>query len=215
MAYIYIIKNDINNKVYIGKTIWDINKRFKEHCRDSEKRKNEKRPLYNAMNKYGIEHFYIELIEECPTEEASQKEQFWIKYFNSFKNGYNATLGGDGKSYLNKNEIIEYYKKYQNISLISKMLNIYPHSISRILKENNIKIKSNQKISQEKTGKKVEQWTLDNKFVRTFNSSLEAAKFLNKITSTSKGASSHISDVCKGKRKTAYGFKWNFLDKNE
>jgi len=215
MAYIYIIKNDINNKVYIGKTIWDINKRFKEHCRDSEKRKNEKRPLYNAMNKYGIEHFYIELIEECPTEEASQKEQFWIKYFNSFKNGYNATLGGDGKSYLNKNEIIEYYKKYQNISLISKMLNIDPHSISRILKENNIKIKSNQKISQEKTGKKVEQWTLDNKFVRTFNSSLEAAKFLNKITSTSKGASSHISDVCKGKRKTAYGFKWNFLDKNE
>jgi len=158
MAYIYIIKNDINNKVYIGKTIWDINKRFKEHCRDSEKRKNEKRPLYNAMNKYGIEHFYIELIEECPTEEASQKEQFWIKYFNSFKNGYNATLGGDGKSYLNKNEIIEYYKKYQNISLISKMLNIDPHSISRILKENNIKIKSNQKISQEKTGKKVEQW---------------------------------------------------------
>lgn len=57
MAYIYIIKNDINNKVYIGKTRLSIQQRFKEHIWDSRRKRCEKRPLYNAMNKYGLEHF--------------------------------------------------------------------------------------------------------------------------------------------------------------
>ena len=39
MAYIYVIKNDINNKVYIGKTNFSIEKRFKEHLKDCTKRK--------------------------------------------------------------------------------------------------------------------------------------------------------------------------------
>ena len=59
MAYIYKITNDINGKIYIGKTYNSIEKRFKEHCKDRLKRKCEQRPLYSAMNKYGIEHFYI------------------------------------------------------------------------------------------------------------------------------------------------------------
>ena len=45
MAYIYKIINDINNKVYIGKTAFDIEKRFKEHCQDRTKRELENRPL--------------------------------------------------------------------------------------------------------------------------------------------------------------------------
>ena len=97
MAYIYKIVNDINNKVYIGKTEFSIEKRFKEHCRDSKK-EHQNRPLYNAMNKYGIEHFKIELIEECNNPE--EREIYWIQHFDSYKNGYNATLGGDGKNIL-------------------------------------------------------------------------------------------------------------------
>ena len=41
MAYIYKIVNDINNKIYIGKTECSIKKRFKEHCRDAFKNQNE------------------------------------------------------------------------------------------------------------------------------------------------------------------------------
>ena len=63
---IYCISNDINNKCYIGKTTYPIiEQRFKEHCVDSRKPNKEKRPLYSAMNKYGIEHFSIKLLEEC------------------------------------------------------------------------------------------------------------------------------------------------------
>ena len=66
MPYIYKITNDINNKIYIGKTLHAIEHRFKEHCKDSKKRQNEKRPLYSAMNKYGIEHFHISILVLFP-----------------------------------------------------------------------------------------------------------------------------------------------------
>ena len=45
MAYIYQIINDINQKIYVGKTEFSIEKRFKEHCQDAFKGRNEKRPL--------------------------------------------------------------------------------------------------------------------------------------------------------------------------
>ena len=107
---IYKIYNDINDKLYIGKTVSSIEKRFQEHCDDSKKGRCEKRPLYNAMNKYGIEHFFIELIEECDLKELSEKEIYWIGYYNSYKNGYNATLGGDGKILYDYDLIVQLYQ---------------------------------------------------------------------------------------------------------
>ena len=93
MSYIYKITNTINGKIYIGKTNRTVEERFKEHCRKSERERSEQRPLYNAMNKYGIKNFIIEQIEECPYDIASEREKYWIEYYGSFKYGYNATLG--------------------------------------------------------------------------------------------------------------------------
>ena len=74
MGYIYKISNDINDKVYIGKTCETVNSRFKEHLRDYKKDTEENRPLYRAMNKYGIEHFSIEQIDECPDSQLVGRE---------------------------------------------------------------------------------------------------------------------------------------------
>ena len=63
MPYIYKITNNINGKVYIGKTNYTIEKRWKEHCHDYKKLSFQKRPLYRAMAKYGPENFSIEEIE--------------------------------------------------------------------------------------------------------------------------------------------------------
>ena len=88
MAYIYKITNDINGKIYIGKTEFSIEKRFNEHCKDAFKPRKEKRPLYSAIQKYGVEHFHITLIEE--TDNPNEREIYWIEKLQSFKYGYNA-----------------------------------------------------------------------------------------------------------------------------
>lgn len=107
MYYIYKISNTVTNKVYIGQTSNTIECRFKEHLDKSKDSNINHRPLYLAMNKYGKENFYIECLESVSTkEEANIREQFYIKQYNSFKNGYNATIGGDcGSS--NKKQVLQ------------------------------------------------------------------------------------------------------------
>lgn len=96
MGYIYCITNLINGKQYVGKTTYSVTKRFQEHCRDSKKERCEKRPLYDAMNKYGIQNFIVEQIYECDNEELSSYEIQFIDKLDTYSNGYNATKGGDG-----------------------------------------------------------------------------------------------------------------------
>ena len=96
-GFIYKIVNNINDKVYIGKTLSSLENRFLEHKRDSARECEKNRPLYKAMSKYGVDNFSIELIEEVPIEVLSQREIYWIEFYNSYKYGYNATKGGDGK----------------------------------------------------------------------------------------------------------------------
>jgi hypothetical protein len=62
------------------------------------------------MRKYGIEHFYIELIEE--TNNPEEREIYWIEYYKAYKNGYNATRGGDGKYLYDHNAIIAQLKEH-------------------------------------------------------------------------------------------------------
>ena len=72
---IYCITNSINNHKYIGKTLHTIEQRFQEHIQDSKRTTNiSSRPLYNAFNKYGIEHFIIELVEECNCNILSDRD---------------------------------------------------------------------------------------------------------------------------------------------
>ena len=213
MAYIYQITNDINQKIYIGKTEFSIEKRFKEHCSDAFRERNEKRPLYNAMRKYGVEHFHIELIEE--TDNPEEREIYWIEKKQSFKNGYNATIGGDGRKYIDYDLVVKTYQDLQNIKLVAKQLHHDESTISKILKEKNIDIKSSIEWMRENRGKKVGQYDLNDNFIQSFDSRGLASKYLidnHYTTSVAIDAvAGRIGQVCNGKRKTAYGFKWKSL----
>ena len=213
MAYIYQITNDVNQKIYIGKTENSIEKRFKEHCWDASRERNEKRPLYNAMRKYGVEHFHIELIEE--TDNPEEREVYWIEKKQSFKNGYNATIGGDGRKYIDYDLVVKTYQDLQNIKLVAKQLHHDESTISKILKEKNIDIKSSIEWMRENRGKKVGQYDLNDNFIQSFDSRGLASKYLidnHYTTSVAIDAvAGRIGQVCNGKRKTAYGFKWKSL----
>jgi len=93
MYLIYLLKNKINRKIYIGKTN-NLYKRLSAH-------KNDRRSithLTNAIDKYGIDNFECQIIEEnISKEKIKEKEIFYIKEFDSYKsNNYNSTAGGDG-----------------------------------------------------------------------------------------------------------------------
>lgn len=90
--YIYKITNKINGKSYIGQTT-DYKRRFQEH-KSLDYGTEDNKLLYRAFRKYGIENFTFEVIED-KTSCYNQREQYWIKYYDSFKNGYNMTEGGD------------------------------------------------------------------------------------------------------------------------
>ena len=210
MAYIYQITNDINGKIYIGKTERTIEERFKEHCRDYLRRDFEKRPLYRAMKKYGIEHFHIELLEE--TDFPEEQEVFWIEQKRSYKEGYNATFGGDGKHYVDYDLVIAMYLELQNQNEVARRMGISPDTVGVILKNNNIERLTSSESAARATGKVINQYSLNDEYIQSFPSAKAAAESLGKISSTSNGASSHISDVCRGKRKTAYGYKWKFSE---
>lgn len=91
---IYKIENLITHHIYIGQST-NIDTRWRRHKDDVHSGKKDY-PLYRAINKYGIDNFSFEIIEECSKEALDEREQFWIKYYNSYKDGYNQTTGGQG-----------------------------------------------------------------------------------------------------------------------
>lgn len=83
MIGIYKIENKINGKVYIGQSV-DIDRRFREHKRRSEQQ------IDFAIQKYGIDNFNFDIIEECSLSDLNDKEEYWTLYYNSIiPNGYN------------------------------------------------------------------------------------------------------------------------------
>lgn len=92
---IYKIENMLNGKVYIGQSK-NIGRRWTQHKQRSMENgcKEYDYPLYRAFRKYGIDNFDFSILEECSEETLNEREQYWIKYFNSKKNGYNQTDGG-------------------------------------------------------------------------------------------------------------------------
>lgn len=145
MALIYKITNKINGQSYIGKTIRTLQVRYNEHQRDCIEYLNSKKttmPLYNAVGVYGWDNFTIEAIETNISEnEINQKEQYYIKLYDTYYNGYNATEGGDGgrtSSKLNNTIVKQIIDLLSNeniilsISQIAKIFNISPSVVSRI-----------------------------------------------------------------------------------
>ena len=95
MPFIYLVTNTINNKVYVGKTRFDVVFRWKGHRVDAKRRVGF--ALHAAMRKYGEQNFQVSILATCPASKLNTMEKIWIFLLNSIApNGYNLTSGGDG-----------------------------------------------------------------------------------------------------------------------
>ena len=104
---IYKIINLSNGKIYVGQAVSHIlnHKRYRPYghegrfrCHISEAfstKKNQSHYLNNAIRKYGVTNFAVELIECCEISNSDERETYYIKELNSlFPNGYNLKNGG-------------------------------------------------------------------------------------------------------------------------
>lgn len=215
MGFIYRITNDVNGKIYVGKTESpDPFERWKEHLKDYKRQRCEKRPLYEAMNKYGMEHFHFEVIEE--TDDTIERERYWInelRTYIGFKdcNGYNATLGGDGKSYLNldEDEVIQYHiwEASSMIGDTAKHFNVDNNTIKKILQKHNVywmNDKTMKLYMHFRKTKGVMQVDPKSKFVvNKYMSTAEAANDIN-------GCRTNIARACRNEPHYAHGYLWYY-----
>lgn len=96
MGIIYKVENVINGKIYIGKTTKTLEKRKQAHI-NSSKAKRDNYYFHNAIRKHGEEAFEWSIVDCCDSEkDLLMMEQEYIKIFDSYNNGYNLTLGGEG-----------------------------------------------------------------------------------------------------------------------
>ena len=90
---IYKITSKHNGKVYIGQSI-DIYNRWRGHWK--QVKRGDSDYIHNAMRKYGKDDFIFEIIERCPQDIINEREKYWIDFYDSYNNGYNLTIGGEG-----------------------------------------------------------------------------------------------------------------------
>ena len=209
MSLIYKITNIINKKSYIGQTTYSIDKRWKEHIADSKK-KNLNRPLYSAMRKYGVENFVIEVLEEnIPLFLLDRKEIIYIQCFSTYKTGYNATVGGQGRrTTFNEKAMVQFFITNSNVSCAgaAKHFNVDFKTLKNVLIKYNCYERRLNKSYTDNLRKPVDQYTKTGEYITTF---IDARSACLHVTGSTDG-NSHINQCCRKKRKSVYGYIWKW-----
>ena len=92
-----------SGKSYIGKTKFTLEKRWKDHQTMAKFGKNHL--IHKAIRKYGADAFTSTILEEnIPKEDVNERERYWIKFYNTYKKGYNMTEGGEGRAFISESQ---------------------------------------------------------------------------------------------------------------
>lgn len=206
MIGIYKITNRINGRCYIGQSS-DIEYRFAEHKRQYNYQGCAHYHLYKAFRKYGLDNFDFSVIEECEQSLLNEREKFWIKHYDSFKNGYNMTLGGEGTEQIERSDIYKLWDDGLTVSDIAIKIGCSPITVSRIVCSYDGYDKKDSAIRGKLWHRKpVTQYGLDGRQIRNYDSILDASE--------ATGVHGDCISACCNKRlKSAGGYQWSFESK--
>ena len=235
----------MNNKYYIGQSI-DIKRRWTdERCQLNSTEKAWNTHLQSAWKLYGKENFEFKIIEICDADNLDSQEQFWIEFYDSYKNGYNQSLGGGGTrgwkhtdemrkkfSEIQRQQTTEYKRK--QISETSKERwsdPEYRQYMSEVMldwwsnPENKAKKSGENSWSYGKHGKQGKDNPMYGVCRSGINSThhtacvqIETDTYYYTMTDAGQQTGvnrAHIGAVCRGERKTAGGFHWRFATEEE
>ncbi|AGE57865.1 GIY-YIG catalytic domain-containing endonuclease [Paramecium bursaria Chlorella virus NW665.2] len=223
MGFIYMLTSP-SRKSYIGQTICPIHERLAAHQKPS----SNCRAIYNAIKKYGWENFEKDWYE-VPDEDLNKHEELMVEVLGTLSpDGYNLKEGGGAhgrpsketkqkmreakqgeKCYMyGKNHMEETKQKIREAQTGTTRTEEAKQKMSEAHTGKALNDEHKKKISKATLGennhnsKKVYQYDLDGTYVNAFASSGEVARSLNKTDGTL------ISMCARGKRPSAYGFKW-------
>ena len=163
-GFIYKITNTINGKSYIGQTIQNVKERFYQHCATKCSKAVSNMAIHRAIKKYGKSNFTVEVIEEIDSANLNDRERYWIKYYNSYNNGYNSTKGGqDGcKPFkdLDVESIIKEYSTGKSLRTLETIFKVDKQTIKDLLIRHNVELRTTRtyKLSQKDRNKVLEDF---------------------------------------------------------
>ena len=204
---IYRIVNQQNNKVYVGKTTLDVDARWHKHKLNSER--GQKSKLYNAIRCYGQNNFLVETILSTPDMELSNLnqhlnvlERIFIIIFDSYRNGYNMTTGGDGAAGRTHSRLSRQKMSKSHIGKTPWNKNKKCSSISG---ENHwIYGRTHSIESRKKQSTPILQFTINGEYLNSYWG-------INRASEITNIGRSNISACLRGKSNTAGGFIWKYL----
>lgn len=199
---VYIIKNTVNNKIYIGSSSHNINNRITVHKRFLKQNKHENTYLQACYNKYGENTFTFEILELCNKESCIEREQYYLDLYQSYKRDVGYNINEKANSNLGfkfseesklKMSLAKKGKKLTNEHILkSKLARIGQKRTQKTIELQNIK-----------KFKKILQYNLDGTFVKEWNSLKEVEIFFN-----AKGAIGNC--IRRGFNYTSCGYKWKY-----
>lgn len=214
---IYRISNTIDDRIYIGSSN-DINIRFYHHKYELEKNIHANGHLQNFSNKYGIDKLVFEAIEPCDLKLLRIREQWyldnvirWGYDFNIARNVERTNLGlkmSDAQKL--KMSIAKKGKKQSPEHAAKSRLSAVGFKHTQAFKDicsktHKGKIVSNE--TKEKMSKKVNQYTLEGVYIKTWKS-------ISSVKEEGKIVTSHITACCRGKINSIGGFMWRYFEGN-
>ena len=124
MIGIYMYENKTNGKKYIGQSV-NINRRRREHLINPSSSSK----FDNYLAALGEKEFNFSILEECSSDLLDEREQYWIKFYNTIEQGYNLSPGGQTKrgaknvwARLTEPEVLEIIKLLEEHTLNNKQI---------------------------------------------------------------------------------------------
>lgn len=192
---IYIIKNTINGREYIGQSN-DVYHRFSCHRWSLKNGVHENEHLQRAWNKYGENAFTFNLLEEVSVDNLDRRETEIIEERNAFRDGYNMTKGDKGVRGLKAWNLGKHHSE-ETRKKLSEMAK------KRTGEKNPFYNKKHTEETKEKIRKYRALPVIELKTGMIFESAKAGDEYFG-------GRSSNVSKALKHKCKTAYGREWAY-----